>query len=212
MQMPAWIETGKIVTALVAAFIGAFIGTYLKLKVTNFVTAQDFDDLRLRTERLTETTQAVLNRFSRAEYYGRLEFEYRQKQLAEFYGPIFGRLEVSEELYKLWIDNKVEGINFQIKQRFQKQNEEIRDIITNKPHLIEGVGMPDDMKRFVTSTILFDDYAARTEGGELPKDVEALPEAKFPTEFAANIARTMQRLKEEMKDVYRQHGQPTAQG
>src|SRR5450432_3762170 len=101
--MPEWLETGKIATALIAGFFGAFIGTYLKLKVTNFVTAEDFDSLRSRTERLTETTQAVLNRFSRAEYYGRLEFEYRQKQLAEFYGPIYGRLEVSEELYLLWM-------------------------------------------------------------------------------------------------------------
>jgi hypothetical protein len=100
---------------------------------------------------------------------------------------------VSEELYRLWMAGKLGGINLQIKQRFQKQNSEIRDIITNKPHLIDGAGMPDDMKRFVTSTIIFDEFAASTDGGRVPDDVAALPEVKFPTEFKTNIATTMER-------------------
>jgi hypothetical protein len=117
---------------------------------------QDVEFLRTDLRENTEITKSVDQKFGRSDVLWRGELAFRQQQLAELYGPVYGLVTSQEDIYALWMDGRMNEKNFEVKKLFSAQNASIRDLIVAKAHLIEGSVMPDSFVRFFTSTLIFD--------------------------------------------------------
>jgi hypothetical protein len=86
------------------------------------------------------------------EFLARRELEFRERQLAEFYGPVYGYLKSQKDIYDMWMGGLLEDRNFEVKQLFARQNAIVRDLIISKMHLIDSPEMPEHFIRYLTDT------------------------------------------------------------
>jgi hypothetical protein len=144
----------------------------------------------------------LATRLSRGDFLGRRELEFRERQLAEFYGPLYGYLHSQVELVDLWLEGKLHEKNHEIKQLFLRQHMTVRELIVSKAHLIDSSSMPDFFTRFMTSTIVWDMYAAASPDGRVPDEIRSDLRIKYPTEFNEHIFATTVRLKKRIEDLH----------
>ena len=139
------------------------------------------------------------------EITGRAELEYRQKQLEEFYGPIFSYLEANKVIYPLWLSGKLSEVNYEIIKMFKAQNDRIMAIIANKAHLIDGDRMPEELTAFTTSAKIWNMYCIREDAPYLPDHVASLPEVKWPERFERYIYGKTVELKSRLNELYQKY-------
>lgn len=133
---------------------------------------------------------------------GKAELEYRERQLEEFYGPIYSYLESNKVIYPLWLDGKLKEVNHEVIKMFKTQNDRINEIITNKSHLIDGDRIPEEFTAFATSSKIWNMYCIREDEPYLPEHVSNLPEAMWPEKFEENIHHKTIRLKSRLNELY----------
>lgn len=136
------------------------------------------------------------------ELAGRAELEYRQAQIAEFYGPIYSYLESNKLIYPLWLEGKLSEINYDVITMFKAQNDHIIEIITNKAHLIDGNEMPPEFIAFITSSKIWNMYCIRKDAPYIPEEVANLPEVKWPESFETHIHDKTIELKSKLNNLY----------
>lgn len=199
------------IPALVGSALGAtvfgWLGAYVAVKGKNFATRQDVQFLRNDLQANTEITKAVDQRFARSDVLWRGELTFRQQQLAELYGPVYGYIKSQEEIYRLWMAQRMVERNSEVKKLFSLQNEKIRDLIVAKAHLIEGGKMPDSFVRFVTSTLVFDLYATYGEG-DVPQHLRDDPTSAYPRDFNEHVIKVTEALKARIETLNRQYAPP----
>jgi len=122
----------------VIAFASRFLGAYMKRKGENFATKKDFAVLLEQTKQTSRATEEIRGKVSQRVWLAQAEIKYWKQQLAECYGPIYAYVRTDGELYKLWMDHKLQGMNSQILKMFRNHNIAIAEIITRKAHLVDG--------------------------------------------------------------------------
>ncbi len=133
------------------------------------------------------------------------EIEHRKTQLCELYGPIYSILKTNSEIYSLWMSHKIPEANFEIKQFFAKNNDEIRNILINKIHLMEGAEMPPQFVHFMTSAMIWNWYCAAAPDAEFPEHVAQLDLVQWPKQFELHIYTTTEILKHRLDKLYNQY-------
>ncbi|HME32082.1 MAG TPA: hypothetical protein VKG65_04955 [Terriglobales bacterium] len=198
-------KTLLLVLAAAGSAISAFLASYAKKKGEQLATKHDFDELLRQVRRTTEVTEQIKAQTSSQMRVGESELEYRKAQLAEFYGPIYAHLKLSQELYGIWMAHKLRAVNKEIISLFREQNEAIIQIITTRAHLIDGDTIPDVFTRFMTSVTIWNFFTARVDKPSVDDDVAALPQAKWPHEFVDYIYSNTQQLKKRLDHLYQEH-------
>jgi hypothetical protein len=160
------------------------------------------DTIKLQVTATAEATKAVEQRFSRADLVGSAEFEFRRQQLTELYGPLYATLKTTKELYDLWMAHKIPEVNGPFKLLLAAKNKMSRDLITQKSYLIEGGRMPESFNRFVTSTTIWDLYAAPTPDGVVPEKLAEDKHSKFPEDFVDHVYEVTEKLKARLAALY----------
>lgn len=112
---------------------------------------------------------------------GQAEIEYRQRQLSEFYGPLYAYLKGTEALYRLWMAGKLHHVNEAVKVNFREQNQAMLKVIRANAHLIDEETFPKELAGFMTSVTIWTLYTSQQDG--VPEEVARLPETAFPQEF-----------------------------
>lgn len=149
---------------------------------------------------------ASLNRILKErEITGRAELEYRQKQIEEFYGPIYSYLEANRAIYPLWLNGQLTEVNFDVIKMFAAQNDSIIDIIAHKAHLIDGDVMPDELTAFTTSATIWNMYCTRPDTPYLPDHVASLPEVQWPDQFEVYVRTKTIELKRRLNELYQKY-------
>ena len=133
------------------------------------------------------------------------DLAYRQRQLEEFYGPIYASLKLSSQLYPLWMAGQFEEVNQQVITLFQQQNDEIIKILKTKAHLIDGRDFPPEFVHFMTSATVWGMFCARPDAPYLPDDVTALAQVKWPQAFEDHIYMKTEELKQKLDDLLIQY-------
>jgi hypothetical protein len=200
-----WVSFIIMAVTIAISCICAYLIAYVKKKGEYVATKQAFEDLLAQVRETTEATKQIEAKISRATWVGQSELEYRKEQLEEFYGPIYARLKLSGELYRLWMDHKLQGVNEGIIDTFHRQNEEIKNIIFTKAHLIDGAQIPEVFTRFMTSTTIWNWYTARPDQPWLDQDVASLQESKWPKDFETYIFSATEELKTKLNKLYQKH-------
>lgn len=207
MSFADFVNLPSVVGAGLGATVFAWFGSYMSVKGRNIATKQDVSLLTNELKRNTELTQSVQQQFSRSDVIWRGELVFRQRQLEELYGPLYGYLKSQKEIYDIWIEGNMSERNEAVKKLFTDQNEKIRNLIVAKAHLIEGDKMPDSFVRFATSSLIFDLYAIGTEG-QVPQHLRKDSRAKYPNEFNKHVYDVTEALKNRIESLNQQFAPP----
>jgi hypothetical protein len=203
-----WPVLSPILGALGGATVIAFSKRYLEERAKTLATKHDIGELQKQLRENTEIAKGVEQTYARADVLWRSELEYRERQLSELYGPAYGYVKTSKDLFHLWVEGKTPEINLTVKRWLTKQNEFMRDLLISKSHLIEGTQMPESMCRFATSTLVFDFYASPTEEGQVPERLRSDPRAIYPHDFDEHVIETTERLKARIDQLHRKYSAP----
>ncbi len=133
------------------------------------------------------------------------QIEFRERQLAEYYGPISAILKRGALLYKVFEKGKLSGIEPTINAVIVDGNNAIVNILLHKSHLVAGSTLPESYVRFLTHVALWS--AFRTSKAHIsPPTIEEFPEAHYPVDFEADIFRTTEKLKKELVELHARFG------
>src|ERR1700752_4433724 len=105
--------------AMFASGLGAILGATLGALFTGFFTergkqvaiTRHFQELKKQLAANTELTKGIEGQLSREEWFGKGEFEYRCQQLSQLYGPLYGHLKTTKDLYELWVAGQLKAVN-----------------------------------------------------------------------------------------------------
>jgi len=178
----------SILTVIIASVSSGGMVAYLAKKLLEGAIDHQF--------RLHETRQNIIWQH---------EIAYRKAQLEELYGPIYSMLKTNAKIYRLWMDNKINDANFDVKQYFESNNNEIRKLLILKMHLVDGGEMPPQFVDFMTSAMIWNWYCAKNPEASFPPDVQALPEVQWPEEFEQYIYTKTEELKHRLDNLYRRN-------
>ncbi len=93
-------EWGQIIGAIAASLLGT----------TAF--------LRFSAEKVIEASvEKVLHK---EQMLTEADLEFRQRQLEEFYGPIYASLQLSSQIYPMWLAGKIPDINSDVIELFRQ--------------------------------------------------------------------------------------------
>jgi len=123
------------------------------------------------------------------------ELQFRQRQLEEFYGPIYASLKLVARIYPLWLEGRLKEVNADIIALFKRHNDEIITILKTKAHLIDGAEYPPAFTRYMTSVSIWGMYCTRPAEPWFPPHVAAMEEIKWPNEFQDYIFSKTEELK-----------------
>jgi len=132
---------------------------------------------------------------------------YRKAQLEELYGPIYSMLKTNEQIYAIWKRGDIKEINFDVKKNFESNNNEIRRILQQKAHLIDGNEIPQLFIDFMTSAMIWNWYCAKGDDAKLPDAVKALPETSdiIMDKFRVHIFEKTKILKLKLDELYKKN-------
>lgn len=131
--------------------------------------------------------------------------DYLEKQLAEFYSPLYSLLKINEEIIKThWDVNKKEHTHkvsdeiwLELRDKtLMPNNIRIMEILKKNAHLIEGPIIPDAVSKFIVHAEVW------PLTHKYPNNFrEYLENFSFPEEFRALIYKSMQDLKKEYYEL-----------
>lgn len=179
------------------------IQSYVSERAKRLATMADLGEIQKQLQENTEITKSIDQKFSTEDYLARAELSFREKQLAEFYGPAYGTLKSQKRIYDLWMEGKMTDVNFEVKKLLSRQNAFLRQLIIDKAHLIEGSEMPKSFVHLVTSTLIFDLYAAPTDKGQIPSHLAKLDDVKFPNEFLKHVVDITEEIKARIEALHK---------
>jgi len=199
-------------THLVSSFLGAtiavFVGGYLRERGRQIAIHQDFENLRRELAENTTTTKSIESRLSQADWLARGEFDYRCQQLSELYGPLYGHLKTTQDLYDIWMSGALHDKNLNVKKLLAAQNDTIVSLIRSKVHLLDDGEMPQVLSRLITSSIVWNLYCPISEEGTLPSELTADERVRYPLEVIKYVTGKAEQIKRRRDELYRQFAFP----
>jgi hypothetical protein len=132
------------------------------------------------------------------------QIQFRERQLSEFYGPIYALLKRIRPIDDLWTEGKVKGIDDAIRGVIRDSNNRVVEIILNKSHLIHGHVIPESYPHFLTHVAVW--HAFWDSPDTDWSTYAGLPEAHYDLKFEQEIFQTTEKLKQELDDLYQQYG------
>lgn len=165
-----------------------------------FVLRESFK--RLLDSRIEELKHRLNVAAKKHELALKSQIEFREKQLAEFYGPIYALLKRGRSvIYPYWSAGKLGAIDEQLRILAVESNNTIAGILLEKSHLIDGEKIPESFIHYLTHVSVWHAFLDAGHGGvSLAQD--EFPEAYYPEEFQENIYLTTEKLKKELHDLH----------
>lgn len=159
--------------------------------------------LRFSAEKMIET--GLQKALHKEKLLTETDLNFRQRQLEEFYGPIYASLKLNAEIYPLWVEGKITEVNQDVINLFEQQNKEITKILKTKMHLMDGEDLPPEFVKFMTSATIWGMYCTRADSPYLPDRVASLEEVKWPEEFEQHIFEKTEALKKTLDVLLVKH-------
>ena len=190
-----------LVTSLVGTIVGSLAG-YYRTKAEREAAHRDFERVLAETRSTTETVKRVEQQFAQGNIVFAAEIAYRQRQLAEFYGPIYASLHLTGRLWRLLSEGKIGSVRGPVMDLFRNQNDMILKLIQTKFDLVEGGCIPPSFAKYATAVTLFNLGTKAGPDNNNPPDVASLEEARWPQEFFDYITSSTEELKQELAQLY----------
>jgi hypothetical protein len=197
----ATLAATTLVTTLVGTIVGS-VASYYRTKAEREAMHRDFQRVLAETRFTTEMVKRIEQQFAQGNIVFALENVYRQRQLAEFYGPIYASLHLTSRLWHLLSDGRIGSICNSVMDLFREQNELILKLHQTKFDLVEGGRIPGSFAKCATAITLFHLGTRSGPDNNNPPDVGSLEDAKFPHEFTDYISSTTEELKQNLARLH----------
>ena len=115
------------------------------------------------------------------------EINFKERQLSEYYGPIYARLMRGKKLNKLWRQGKLERVETEVLALFVQANEENVQTILNKSHLLVENELPACFIRYLVHVAVWDPYLRRNPPEIPPYECEGFKDGQYPRKFEKSI-------------------------
>ncbi|MEM8641428.1 MAG: hypothetical protein AAGG51_21810 [Cyanobacteria bacterium P01_G01_bin.54] len=175
----------QIIAAFLASALGA--GTILRFSAEKLIESR-IEKVVQKEMLLTET-----------------DLNYRQRQLEEFYGPIYASLKLNDQIYNIWNtpENVLADVNQDVIDLFIQNNAAIIEILKTKAHLMDGATFPPEFVEYMTSTTLWGLYCQRPDQPWIPEAVKTklAPQIAWPENFEKYIYEKTETLKQELDSL-----------
>jgi hypothetical protein len=129
------------------------------------------------------------------------QIQFKEKQLSEFYGPIYALLKRIRQIDNLWNEGKVKELDDAFIRVIRDSNNRIVDIILSKSHLISGNMIPESYTSFLTHVAVW--HAFWDSPNSDWSAYACLPKAHYDMNFEEELFRTTEKLKQELDDLYK---------
>ncbi len=182
---------------------GGLISTSAVVAVALFVARESFK--KLLDKELARFQYKLSLKAKRDELTVKSQIEFRERQIAEFYGPIYAILKRGRPVHKYWVNGQLKQIDAQLRELSITSNNSIVEIILNKSHLIDGAEIPQSYIHFLSHVIIWHAHLDAGLGG-VSLSKEELPEAYYPINFEEEIYTTTERLKKDLNSLYQTSG------
>jgi len=132
------------------------------------------------------------------------QIQFKERQLSEFYGPIYALLKRIRPIDDLWNKGKLETIDEAAKKVMRDSNDRIVEIILTKSHLIQGDQIPKSYTQFLTHVPVW--HAFLDHPSKNWSAYQKLPEAFYDTAFEQEVYATTEQLKRDLYQLYQEYG------
>jgi hypothetical protein len=128
------------------------------------------------------------------------EISFKEKQLSNFYGPIYALLKRIRPIDDLWNKGLVSEVDKQIIHIIRESNDKIVEIILRNSHLIYGSTIPDSYTNFLTHVAVWHSFWDKPDADW--SQYTKLREAHYDFDFEKEIFETTEALKQEIADMH----------
>jgi hypothetical protein len=187
----------------IQAILAGIVSTSSVIAVTAFISREWFKGLLDR--RFEEFKHELQLDAKTRELTSKSQIDFKERQLSEFYGPIFSRLKRGRALVGFWREGKLKDIDRQFWELARKTNMEIEEIILTKSHLIEGDEIPKSFIQFLIHVPIWHAFMETTHG-TVPFSPQEFPEAYYASEFEEEVYSTTRQLKADLQALYHRFG------
>jgi hypothetical protein len=132
------------------------------------------------------------------------QIQFKEKQLAEFYGPIYAFLKRIRPIDDLWNEGQVKEVDDAIIKLIRESNDRIVEIILSKSHLIRGSTIPESHTRFLTHVAVW--HAFWDHPNADWSQYGKIRDAQYDRGFEKEVFDTTELLKRELQLLYEQYG------
>lgn len=188
---------------LLEAIIAGLISSTTVIAIAGFIARETF--ARVLNRRLEIFKHELGIEAKTRELTLKSQIEFKERQLAEFYGPIYALLKRGRPIYDHWAKGKLKEITSDVESLFVDANNQILNILLNKSHLIQGNKIPDSFIHFLTHVAVWHAFLKTNHKG-VPFSKEEFPEAYYNDEFENEIFNTTESLKLELDGLYHHYG------
>jgi len=168
--------------AILGATLGALFSGFFTERGKQVAITNHIEELKTQLSDNTRITRGIERQFASEDWFAKGEFEYRCQQLSQLYGPLYGHLKTTHDLYDLWMGGKMPNVNLRIKKLLEDQNNLIIGLIRSKVHLLDENEMPPCIVRLITSALVWNLYCPASEEGALPPELAKDDRVKYPLE------------------------------
>jgi hypothetical protein len=175
----------SLIDKLAIGLLLALTAAYLNHKLENF--KQELNDKSARTQITRQS-----------------EIEYRERQLSEFYGPVYALLKQIRPLDDLWQKGKLSSAEDSAIQHIRQANDRIVEIFLTKSYLIEGDRIPESFNQFLTHVAIWHAHLDASEPDW--EGYKSLPEAHYDRAFEETVYAATEDLKRQLSELYMRYG------
>lgn len=191
----------------VIAFAGGALASCTFMTGLAYLFKESF--ARLLDSRMEQWKSQLRVDEKRSELILRSHIERRERQLAEFYGPIYSRLKRGRPIFDFWCEGRLDEVEHSIREMFVEHNRAIVDILVSKIHLIEGATIPESHIKFLSHVVIWHAYLDTPHRG-IPFSKEEFPSAYMSDDFEKEIIATTEGLKAQLDALHKAYGLLTA--
>jgi hypothetical protein len=138
------------------------------------------------------------------------EIQYRERQLSEFYGPVYALLKQIRPLDDLWSAGKLSGTDQAVIQHIRRANDRVVEILLTKSYLMEGDVIPQSFNQFLTHAALWHAYMDAPDADW--ESWRTLQEAHYDRAFETTVYASTEDLKRQLSELYEQYGLAVTRG
>jgi len=127
-----------IIIAVFSAVIGAPMTGFFTETGRQIAIEKSQKEILRQLKDATEMVKKIESDKSLQSFVGEAEIKYGEKQLAEFYGPIYGATNLTGGIWKLYLAGKLTSVAPELNYFFNDQNNQFAEILKKNFHLLEG--------------------------------------------------------------------------
>lgn len=188
----------------IKAIVASLISTSAVAAAIFFIARESFKGML--SKRLESFKHDLGLDATRRELALRSQIEFSERQLSEFYGPIYALLKRIRPIDDMREGGKLRDIDDAAIKVIRESNDRIVEIILTKSHLIRGDKIPESFTRYLLHVAVWHAFLNTAHRGFPDAKEIDVSAAYYVEDFEVEVFQTTESLKRELFELYQRYG------